>query len=293
MTARLNLTELNKLFNKPSANPPSPKVQTIEDQVWLEQFYARVRFIESLNAKQQPIMELSPSNSVMTLVDEDDRFLDNFAKLEEPFSITDTQEDLQMCSLMYEQSSHFLEDIYRGTEHHKALSMNTDIPSYRSTPSPSSSISSTSFNPYADPFIPTFTLPAHTTTLAPPEHIPWFPIFWAGVTTDDNEAHHLHAITLVDSIEWTTESLAVLSQHFCWKGADDMSQSGSGVSAFVRTVHDQFREVYGDWYANCLTRYIREFVVGHFKACWKSVSYTRFFFFVVVIIIFIDRLFIY
>jgi len=35
-------------------------------------------------------------------------------------------------------------------------------------------------------------------------------------------------------------------------------------------VHDCLRATYGDWYANCLTRHIRECVVGHFKACWKS-----------------------
>jgi len=273
MAIRLNLTELNKLFNQPSANPPPPKVQTLEDQVWLEQFFARVHFIESLNAKQRAAIELSPSSSIATLVDEDDGFVDifNVSKVEEPFSITDVQGDLRMCSIMNEPSSHFLENLYGGTEHRKALSMNTDLPSYRSTPSPSSSISSTSFNPHADPFVPAFTLPVHAITPTPSsEHIPWFPIFWAGVTADSNEAHHIHAIALVDSIEWTIESLAVLSQHFCWKGADDISQSGSGVSTFVRIVHDQLRDVYGDWYANCLTRHIRECVVGHFKACWKS-----------------------
>lgn len=287
MPPRLNLTELNNLFNKPCANPPSPKVHTVEDQIWLEQFFARVHFIEVLNAKG---LYISPSNSVITLVDEDDEFPDIFkvSNVEDPFAIVDIREDPQMWPIMNEQLNYCAEELYIRNEHRKALSIDTDLSSYRSTPSPLSPISSTTcFNPHADPFVPTSTLPVHAATPASPsEHAPWFPIFWAGVTADSNDAQRLHAITLVDSAEWTTDSLAVLSQHFCWKGADDISQSGSGVSAFVRAVHDQLKEVYGDWYANCLTRHIRECVVSYFKSCWKSVGSSRFF----AVVVFNERL---
>lgn len=284
MPTRLDLTELNKLFDKPSPTPPSHRAHTTEDRAWLEQFFARVHFIESLNAKQLYTNEGSPSSSSTTLVDEDDDLLDVFriSKVEEPFfSVADVHTDIQMYSIMDDHPDNLVQEFYRlgRTEHRKALSLDTDMFSYRSTPSPSpsSSISSSSFNPNAEPFVPTLTPPVQSTTPSlSSEHVPWFPIFWTGVSTDDPETHRLYAAALVDSIQWTIEALAVLSQHFCWKGADDATESGSGVAPFARAVHDQLREIYGDWYANCLTRHIRELVVGHFKGCWKSVSSSRF-----------------
>jgi len=214
MSNRLDLTELNKLFNKPSPNPPSHKTQTAEDQAWLQQFFTRVRFIESLNAKPPSGIELSPSSSVATLVDDEVDTQDFFgvSKVEEPFfSIA----DIQMRSFMNEHSDYFLDEFHGRTGHREVLSMNTDLPSYRSTPSPSSSISSTSFNPNAEPFVPTFSPLIHVTTSSlSSEHIPWFSAFWAGVSTDDAAVHHLHAVALVDSMQWTPEALWVLSQHF-------------------------------------------------------------------------------
>jgi hypothetical protein len=125
------------------------------------------------------------------------------------------------------------------------------------------------------PFIPSYTSLIPTSTPAQISEMSddsWFPIFWEGVSTKDEDSQQLHAANLVDSIEWESESLAVLSQHFCWKGAEGDADGVGSVVLFARVVHDCFRATYGDWYANCLTRHIRECVVGHFKACWKSVS---------------------
>jgi hypothetical protein len=305
MAIKLDLTELNRMFDKPSTMSRPSQVQTAGDQAWLEQFFARVHLTESLNCRQSTL-ELSPSSSNSTLIDHDDAFLDyakDSAFTEEPFFPFDTHEDVQIFSITSERSSkYFVDEISRRTEQRKALSMNTDISSCPSTPSPSSSIMSNTFNPNAAAFIPSYTHPARSTpspsssisstsinpNAAPfiPSHTPlapasipglisevpddsWFPIFWEGVSTKEADAQQRHAAALVDSIEWESESLAVLSQHFCWKGAaDDLG----GVVSFARVVHDCLRATYGDWYANCLTRHIRECVVGHFKACWKSVS---------------------
>ncbi|KIM78422.1 hypothetical protein PILCRDRAFT_824303 [Piloderma croceum F 1598] len=305
MAIKLDLTELNRMFDKPSMGRPSPQVQTPGDQAWLEQFFARVHLTESLNFRQSTL-ELSPSSSNSTLIDHDDAFLD-YAKdptfIEEPFFPLDTQGNPQLFSIMSERSKYFVDEISRRTEQRKALSMNTDISSCPSTPSPSSSITSNTFNPNAIAFVPSYTHPARSTpspsssisstsinpNAAPfipsytplvPASIPglisevpddsWFPIFWEGVSTKEANAQQLHAAALVDSMEWESESLAVLSQHFCWKGAEGAADELGGVVSFARLVHDCFRATYGDWYANCLTRHIRECVVGHFKACWKS-----------------------
>jgi len=100
--------------------------------------------------------------------------------------------------------------------------------------------------------------------------LPWFPYFWAGVSSKDQATQLANATALVDSVAWDTESLAALSQHFCWKGAEASEDGVGAVAAFAQAVHGQISERYGDWYANCLTRHIREIVVGHFKGCWKS-----------------------
>lgn len=268
MPTKLDLTELNKLFNKPSPKPRYPMKQSAEDHAWLEQFYARVRFIEALNYKQPHPMDFSPSSSNATLVEEGDDFLDVFkvCKIEEPFFvIPNLDADIEDSLLLIDgYPNHLPED----------TDMSSDTSSNHS---PSSSISLNNFNPHAEPFVPTYTM--SMTTSPPPlpceiSDVAWFPIFWPGVSSNDPEVHQIHAAALVDNIQWTTESLAVLSQHFCWKGAEGTGETLSGVAPFARVVHDQFREVYGDWYANCLTRHIRECVVGHFKACWKSVSLT-------------------
>jgi hypothetical protein len=306
MAIKLDLTELNKLFDKPSSSRPFQQVQTSEDQAWLDKFFARVHLTESLNTKFTS--EFSPSSSNATLLDEDDGLQEVFKVsmlVEDPFSAPNFQADLQMCSIMTERSKHFVEEIHRRTEHRKAVSMNIDTSSSPSTSSPSSSISSNSFNPNAAAFVPSYTLPVRSTpspsssvssTSISPHAAPfipsyhhlvdaitpplpseisdesWFPVFWEGVSTNDADARQLHAAALVDNIEWESESLAVLSQHFCWKGAEDSADGLGSVVLFARVVHDCFRTTYGDWYANCLTRHIRECVVGHFKACWKSVS---------------------
>ena len=311
MAIKLDLTDLNKLFDKPSSGRPSLKVQTTGNQAWLEQFFARVHLTESLNNKQQSILELSPLSSNATLVDQDDPFMDickGSPFTDEVFSPLDVQGDLQLCSIMSERSRHFVHEIHRRTEHRKALSTNTNIPPCPTSPSPSSSVSSNSFNPNATAFIPSYFptparstpspsasvsssasinpnaapfVPSCATTLfhdptPPPQselaEDAWFPIFWEGVSTVDVDSRKLHASALVDSIEWESDSLAVLSQHFCWKSAEGSSDGLGSVVLFVRAVHDCLTATYGDWYANCLTRHIRECVVGHFKACWKSVS---------------------
>lgn len=305
MVTKLDLTELNKLFEKPSSARPSPKVQSVVDQAWLDQFFARIRLTEALSAEQQSPSELSPSNSDTTLVDEDYGLQHVFKAsmlTEKHLFDPDVQMDIQMCSTINERSKHFVEEIHRRTEHRKALSMNTHIPQCRSTLSPSPEVSPNCFNPNAEEFVPSYTLPVRftpspsssvsSTSINPnaapfvPSHGPlidsppcseipdesWFPIFWEGVSTNDTDARQHHADTLIDNIEWESETLAVLSQHFCWKGAETTSDGLGGVVLFARVVHDTFRATYGDWYANCLTRHIRECVVGHFKACWKSVN---------------------
>lgn len=272
MAIKLNLKELNKLFEKPTSHHPVPTtVHSAQDRAWLEQFFTRVHLVNSVNViyDHKLSVDLSPMSSNSTLVD-DDAY--NFScKLgETPSSIYTTDRS----------SHHFVEEIDRRNEHRRSLSLNTNVSSCISTCSPSSSISSLSitFNPNATPFIPTYALqPLSAPATTPPlttdlSDLPWFPYFWAGVSSKDTEIHTVNATGLVDSITWDTESLAVLSQHFCWKGADGTEDGVSGVAGFARVVHTQISEKYGDWYANCLTRHIRECVVSHFKGCWKSVS---------------------
>jgi len=311
MAIKLDLTELNKLFDKPTrprSGPLAPSgVQTAANHAWLDQFYARIHHTESLHTKQRSDSEISPLSSNATLIDEDDDLQHVYKvsmPIEDHFMTPDVRADLQMCSIMSERSKQFVEEIHRRIKHRKAVAVNTDIPSCRSSPSPSSSISSNSFNPNAPAFIPSYALPdrstpspsssastsinpnaapfipsytplTDTSTALLPSGIteePWFPIFWDGVSTNDADARQLHAHALIDSIEWESDSLAVLSQHFCWKAAESTSDGVSSVVLFARVVHDCLRATYGDWYANCFTRHIRECVVGHFKACWKSVS---------------------
>lgn len=285
MHTKLDLTDLNKLFNRPASYAPPPTVQIAENRAWLQQFYARVHYTEAMNSKPATtthglVVDLSPSSSNATLVEEEDDLMDHFkvCKIEEPFfAVPDIDMDLEQCS----RSKMFVEEMARMTEHRRSLSLNTNISLDRSTPSPASSaspassISSNGKNPFAEPFVPSY---APQLTTSPPPELPaelsdvvWFPTFWTGVSTSDAEAHKSYSVDLVNSTQWTTEALGELAQHFCWKGAE-WTTDVSTVAPFARAVHDRFRETYGDLYANCLTRHIREIVVGHFKACWKSVS---------------------
>lgn len=234
MPTKLDLTDLNNLFNNPPP-PLPPTVQSIQDKLWLSQFYARLH----------STVDSSPLSSNATLVEDDDDLMDHFnvCKLEDPFfAVPDVDSDL------------------RPIEDPRPLYLNTNIPLDLSTPSSPSPASSLGTNPFAVPFVPSqFTTPL------------WFSTFWIGVSTDDVQVHNAYSIDLVNSTQWTTQALADLAQHFCWKGADPTTDVCS-VAPFARAVHDRFRETYGDLYANSLTRHIREIVVGHFKACWKSVS---------------------
>ena len=269
MSTKLDLTDLNKFFDKPASY--APPGQTPQDRAWLQQFYARVHYTEAMNSKQV-MFDHSPSSSNATLVEEDN-LMDHFkvCKIEEPFfAVPDMDTD-------FEQDERFVEEMNKMTNLRKSLSINTNLsftPSPIPSPSPASSIPSSGINPFAKPFVPSY--PPRLTTSRPigPSDIVWFSAFWTGVSSSDPEAHKSYSADLVNSTQWTTESMGELAQHFCWKGAD-WTTDVSTVAPFARAVHDHFRDTYDNLHANCLSRHIREIVVSHFKACWKSVSSSR------------------
>lgn len=258
MAIKLNIMELNKLFEKQSIpNTLARPAPRVEDRIWIDQFFARVHLVDSINTDlhHSSSTNSSPLSHNSTLVDEETWY--NYKVADEvSFYATDNT-----CEY----------------DPRKGLSLCTDIPSYASIYSPSSSsISSanTAFNPHATPFVPTRASPPPPTTSSPvtDTDLPWFRYFWEGVSTRDQNIQLANATALVDSVVWDTDSLGALSQHFCWKGAEVLEDGVGQVANFAQLVHAQISEKYGDWYANCLTRHIREFVVGHFKGCWKSVS---------------------
>ncbi|KAJ7672649.1 hypothetical protein B0H17DRAFT_1183402 [Mycena rosella] len=138
-------------------------------------------------------------------------------------------------------------------------------------------------NPLAAPFVPTSR--AQPVAKAPvPRVVPkptaqpqlvlpvWFDAFSRGVCASAAPDHRTYAIAIVSSRRWPIEAMAELAQHFCWRGAEKLTEESAGIAPFAFMVYRQFFAIHGEETAQSFIWHLRECVIGAFKACWDPDS---------------------
>ncbi|KAJ7207299.1 hypothetical protein B0H12DRAFT_1159005 [Mycena haematopus] len=145
-------------------------------------------------------------------------------------------------------------------------------------------------NPLAAPFVPASRTPVKA--LVPPPRLTkppvqpqavrpvWLDAFTRGASTSATPQHHTLAISVVASRRWPIEAMAELTQHFCWRGAEKITEESEGIAPFAFMVYRQFFEIYGEEVAQSFIWHLRECVIGTFKACWdpdftNAISYAN------------------
>jgi hypothetical protein len=260
---RLDLKDVNRFFNSPLPRPSPTKSFTVEDERWLQQFYARLHSRDGGSSDGS-----SPSSSSITLTNED----------EDVFSTSKANK--------YHLWSEPVPDHQAANTWSKAQSQLASAKGPRYLPPPPSQAG---FNPHAPPFVPSQqrqgppSKPPHQPAMQLPEppqspraQPSWYSPFMAGTSALSIEEQHAHAVGVVSHRPWTPESLAHLAQHFCWKGTKGMSKGNAGhkgqvVVSFVKVVVSEFGKSCGDWFASSFMWHLGECAVSTFKSCWKLV----------------------
>jgi hypothetical protein len=266
----LDLTDLNRFFNTPRLHEPIKKSGNVSNDKSFQEYPARVRAQPSVDGYDTPLLYTASDDA--------------------PPLLPDIHYEFRMCPILVEHSKPLLDEFQSRSREGRTWAdvqnltlADHPITPRRSTFSPPTSPST--FNPNATPFIPSRPLSGIPTSPPPPPPAPtqshfrllpahpaWYPAFCAGTQITAAREFDVHAYELVCDRRWTSDTIAELAQHFCWRGAEGIRHDAAGVAPFARAVSVRLGIMYGEWYASEFLRWLQEYAVGMFRAVWKSVS---------------------